>query len=142
MLKEEMSEEQLAKRENFITPLVAAGWDVGGWERLFNSGFSLTPEAQAEYRNPKLTLRLSYYIKDNYILLEFRKQEATTLPAEENIMPSLRFYTNGNLASVLSGVIAEDDTLSADNYPNFIKKMIPLCKLVLLEIEESLVRVS
>ena len=142
MLKEEMTEEQLAKREDFITPLVSAGWDVGGWEQLFNSGFSLTPEAQAEYQNPKLTLRLSYYIKDDYILLEFRKQEDSTLSAQENIMPSLRFYTNGNLESVLSGVIAEHDTLSVDNYPNFIKKMIPLCKLILLEIEEALVRVS
>jgi len=142
MLKEEMTEQELAGRADFVKQLVAAGWDVGGWERLFNNGFSLTPEAQAEYRNPKLTLRLSYYVKDDYILLEFRKQEATTLPAQENLIPSLRFYANGNLEPVLSGVIAEEHTLSQDNYPDFIKKMIPLCKFVLLEIEEGLVKLS
>lgn len=150
MLKKEMVEEELARRTYFVKRLVAAGWDTRGWERLFNSGFSLTPEAQAEYRNAELALRLSYYIKDNYILLEFRENElvqqsarqAGTLSSDVNLLPSLRFYPDGNLGLVLDELITELKRPSEDTYPDLIKKMIPLCQLILLEIEEGLVKLS
>ncbi len=137
MFKAELNQHQLRDRDLFIKKLITAGWDPKGWEKLFEGGACLTPEAQAEYhnKNPTSDLRLSYYAGQGYVLMEcVGRDDPTRL--------NLRFYPNQNLATLVDKVIAMQDTLSSANYPDFITMMIPLCKLILLETPEGLVKIS
>ncbi len=131
-----MTEQQLANRSTFIRKLIAAGWDPRGWEQLFDGGARLKPEAQAEYNNGILNLRMSYYAGEGYIQLECVQREVITVVAA-------RFYPKeDNLVSIIDIVIAEQDTLSLDNFSDIIKRIIPYCSHIFLESGLGLTKVS
>ena len=130
-----MDNQQLKNRELFIKKLITAGWDPKGWEVLFEGGTCLTPEAQAEHRNSSFDLRLSYYIEQSYVLLECEGRYDTTIL-------SFRFYPKENLDTILERITMVQDTLSPDNYTDFIETIIPLADIVLLETSEGLVQLS
>jgi hypothetical protein len=130
-----MTEQQLKDRDIFINKLITAKWNPGGWELLFESGANLTPEAQAEYQNPVFDICLSYYAEKGYILMEcVKKKNHKTI--------SLRLYPKNDLSTIVDTVIAVQDTFSLDNYPDFINKLVPMCRLVLLQTADGLVKVS
>ena len=135
MFKAEMTEKQLADRDVFVRKLTAVGWDPRGWEQLFDSGANLTPEAQAEYKNATFEMRLGYYIGENYVSLELARIHNRT-----NIR--LRFCLKDNLAVIVDAVAEVQDTVSQDNYVDFIQKMVLLCDPLLLETPQGLVKVS
>ncbi len=127
MLKIEMTSQQLANRNKFIRELITAGWDPGGWEQLFEGGARLTPEAQAEYRNVNLDLRLSYYVSDGYLRLECLKKDGS------KILGARLHPKEDNLIHIVDIVISQQNILSRSNFLNLIKKMTPYCSNIFLE---------
>jgi hypothetical protein len=146
MMKSEMSEDQLADRATFVERVREAGWDLGGWEELFEGGADLEPEAQAEYRNPRAFLRLSYNARSDYVLLECggvraKGEEAGNGGASGDAAPeaeNLRFYPIRDLGAVVGKVVAEKDNLSLDTLPRLVKKIKPLCNYVLTDTPDGL----
>ncbi len=135
MLKTDMTPEQLKRRDFFINRLLAAGWDPGGWELLFEHGADLSPEAQAEYENPALSLRLSYFVEQGYVLLE-------SVSKETSEALSVRFYPKDNLTTVVDILVEVQDRLAPDRYTGLIGNMIPVCEAIVLETPDGLVKVS
>ena len=135
MKKTDMTLHQLKNRETFVKQLITAGWNPGGWEELFDSDVRLTPEAQAEYQNDVFSIRLSYNVEQDYILLECVEKNTSTVL-------SSRFYPKQNLIEVIDMIVGSQDSLSPDNYVDFIKTFIPVCNHVLLELTNGLVELS
>lgn len=136
MLKTEMTQQQLKNRSLFLGKLREAGWKVNkGWELLFEQGHSVTPEAQTEYQNPMFELRLSYCVERDYILWE-------CVGRNNPIVLSLRFYLQEKLDIILDTIVEVQDTVSPDNFTDFVKKMVHLCDTVLIETSERLLEVS
>jgi hypothetical protein len=132
----EMTAEQLGQRQLFVTNLSSAGWNPGGWEALWEAGATLTPEAQAEYQTSSFKLRLGYHAEAGYVRLECDEIEGDT-------QLTFRFYPKANLDTVLETVVANQESLSAENFPELVKTMIPRCSLVLFEVsDEELVQLS
>jgi hypothetical protein len=135
MNKSEMADIQLQKRAFFVERLTSHGWSVEGWEYLFENDAELTPEAQAEYENPNMSLRLSYFLKPEYILLECTENSGS-------LLPPVHYYPKRNIFEILDTIIDTQDTLSTSSYPNLIKRIIPLCRMTVLETPEGLVELS
>jgi hypothetical protein len=147
MLKSEMSEDQLADRAAFVERVSAAGWDLGGWEQLFEAEADLKPEAQAELHSPRAFLRLSYHANDDYVLLECAVPaeggagvggagvggEGATLAGAR-----IRFYPVNDLGAIVGRVVAAQDTLSPATLPKLVKRIKPLCNYVLMETEDGI----
>lgn len=132
----EMTEGQLSERDLFARRLRAAGWDDGGWDELFASGVRLTPEAQAEYQNPSFGLRLGYFADEGYVRFEcVRRRDGLTELC-------LHCYPRRGLAALLDALAAAQDSLSPDNYPEFVKTLIPLCDPLLMETPDGLFQLS
>lgn len=135
MRKSEMTSEQIRTRHEFIQRLIAAGFRPEGWEFLFARDHELTPEALAEYQAPHFDMRLSYYVRPGYILLELVNRY-------EDFFLGIRLYPKEKLSVILDQIIAVKNKLSLDNYADFIKSIIPLCDPLLIEIPEGLVQAS
>jgi hypothetical protein len=146
MTKSELSEDQLADRAAFVERVRAAGWDVGGWEQLFENGADLEPEAQAEYVSPRAFLRLSYHARGDYVLLECGGVRGETEGAGEGGVPAgdepeaekVRFYPVNDLGAVVGAAAGEKDTLSLENLSELVSKLEPLCNYIILETPEGL----
>jgi hypothetical protein len=46
------------------------------------------------------------------------------------------------MAPLLERIITAQDTLDADNHPELVKSLIPLCEPLLIETEEGIYRLS
>ena len=135
MRKSEMNEWQLESRNSAVERLVAAGWDPRGWEILFAAGHELLPEAQAEYQNACFNLRVSYFVADEYLLLE-----ATARVGQFAF--ALRLYPAGRIDDVLDAIITRQVSLTDDNWSEFIESLKPLCRLIVLETGDELVQIT
>lgn len=146
MLKSEMSEDQLADRAAFVEKVSAAGWDLCGWEQLFESGADLEPEAQAEFHSPRAFLRVSYHASGDYVLLECA---APAEGGEESGRDSggegatlagarIRFYPINDLGAIAGRIVAAQETLSLATLPKLVKRIKPLCNYVLMETEDGI----
>lgn len=135
MHKSEMTSQQITTRDEFIQRLIAAGWSPQGWELLFARVRELTPEAQAEYQAAHFDMRLSYYLREGYILLEL-------VSRYDNFFLGIRLYPKEKLSVILDQIIAMKNKLSLDNYADFIKSIIPLCEYRMIETPEGLVQAS
>jgi len=135
MRKSEMTAPQIATRNEFIQRLIAAEWSPAGWELLFARDHELTPEALAEYQAAHFDMRLSYYVRPGYILLELVRRH-------DNFFLGMRLYPKEKLSVILDKILAMKNQLSLENYADFIKSIIPLCDPLLIEIPEGLVQAS
>lgn len=136
MTSAEMTEGQLSERDLFARRLRAAGWDDGGWDELFSAGVRLTPEAQAEYQNSAFSLRLGYFAGGGYVRFEcVRRRDGL-------VELCLHCYPRRGLTAVLDALGAAQDSLSPDNYPEFVKTLIPLCDPLLMETPDGLFQLS
>ena len=137
MLIQDMSKKQLKERSTFVKKLSDAGWDAGPTDELFESGMmDVSPEGFARYENAGANLELSYHAEDSHISLLIGAKDMQDFI-------KFRFYYGPRFAGALGAVIKAQDTLSRDEYTDFIKGMIRLCKEVFMEVEEEgLVRLS
>ena len=131
-----MSEAQTSERELFALRLSAAGWDDGGWGELFASGVSLTPEAQADYRNADFDMRLGYFADEGYVRFECARREDGLAEL------CLRCYPRRGLAELLDALAAAQDSLSRESYPEFVKGLVQLCDPLLMETPDGLFQLS
>jgi hypothetical protein len=135
MRKSQLSEWQLESRNLFVSRLGATGWDTRGWEILFAGDNELSPEAQAEYQNLSFNLRCSYFVADEYLLLEAVEKVG-------ELALALRLYHSGDVQGILNAIIEWQDRLSDDNYPKFIDAVKPLCRHILLQTPDKLVEIT
>lgn len=135
MRKSEMNDWQLEDRDSFVNRLTAAGWEARGWEVLFAAENELTPEAQAEYQNSAFKLRCSYFVAHEYLLLE-------AVANVGELALALRLYPAGGCKQLLDAIIASQETLSDENYSEFIEKAKPLCSHIVLETADKLVEIT
>jgi hypothetical protein len=136
MFKTEMTQQQLEARCLFVDKLSVAGWNPGRWDILFEQGHCLTPEAQAEYQNSAFNFRLSYFIKEAYILLNLVERNNGSFRAK------LRLYPKRELNEVLDAIIKRQSIISIKSYASFVSSLIPLCEHLLLEMPNGLMKVS
>lgn len=135
MTRDEMSPSQLEWRAGFADMLKRAGWDFAGWEKLFESGISLSPEAQAEYHNSTLGLRAGYQAQEGYLSLDLVDPKA-------EFAANLRLFPRDRPDDILATIVKAQDSLSPDTFADFVVAVIPLTKLALLDTPDGLVELS
>lgn len=135
MRKSEMNDWQLQTRNSVVNQLVAAGWDPRGWEILFAGDHELRPEAQAEYQNASFNLRVSYFVADEYLLLEAASRIG-------ELAFALRLYPAGRIDDVVEAIIAWQDSVTEENYAEFIESLKSSCGLIVLQTGDELVEIS
>lgn len=130
-----MTAAHLATREAVVSRLDEAGWSVAGWERLFEDGVSLTPEAQAEYAGDLADLRLGYWAAEGYLQLDCAdREESETL--------RLRLYPRAGVEAVLAHVTRWQGSLSAAMLPDFVLDVAPACRGIFLDAGDQFVSLS
>lgn len=136
MKKEDVSFEQLEQRRTFIEDLLAGGWvSDDNWNRLFEGGADLEPEAQAEYATRFFQVRIGMHVKSAYLLLECERRDGSG-------GSGLYLFFGDNLRQVLREVMAHVSSLSQGNYLDMVRALTLLCDEVLLQSDDELVKVS
>ena len=135
MRKSEMSDWQLASRAAFVSQLVAAGWDPGGWEILFASDQNLSPEAQAEYRNASFDMRLSYFVADQYLFFE-------AVAKLGELAFALRLYSADGVDDVVAEIVKVQETLAEESVGKLVEDLKPLCRAIVFDKGDGLVEIS
>ena len=133
MKQSDMSADAIADRQVFIEHLSAAGWMVETWDEVLDAGADVEPEAEAEYSGTTFDLRLEYYASNRSLVFQ--------LADENSISLFLRLFPV-DLKLVLGPITAVQDELNETNYMDFVKSLITLCTLVLIETEEGSYRLS
>jgi len=133
--KTEMTAAQLVAREAFVQLLEEAGWDVEGWEHLFENGASLTPEARAEHGADRCDLRLGYWVRDGYAQLDIADRAAG-----EHLR--MRLYPAAGMDAVVGRVITWQDALDAESLPRFVRAAAPACRGLFLETGDEFVALA
>ena len=135
MLKTEMTDDQVERRDAFVDQLTAAGWDPQGWEALFTAQQRLYPEAQAEYQNAAFNLRLSYYVGEGYVFLKANAKNGNTVLA-------FRFYPTRDAPAVVSKILDAQDSLSEETVSELIEKLKSICRLIVFETPDELIEIG
>ncbi len=135
MKKNEMSIHTLKERNIFIQKLAYAGWEVESWDEVFDTGANVEPEAEARYTGPIFDLHLEFHADHRYLALEMveRKGENTIF---------LRLYPRGEIETLLALIIANQDNIGAENYPEVVKSLIPYCEPLLIDTDKGFFRLS
>jgi hypothetical protein len=131
-----MSVTHLEARKRVVDALVAAGWRLGAWERLFEAGLDVTPEVQAEYASDRFEFKIELHVPDEYLLW----QADARRDADTRIV--LRLYFEGDPGRVVERLVQVQDTLSAEELGGFVRSLVPLCRDVLALTDAGLARVS
>ena len=134
MMKSEMSPEALADRQMFVQLLSEAGWEVESWEDPMAGGANVEPEAEAEYHGETFDLRLEYHASDRSLVFQLAARSS-------DVALSLKLFPK-DLSLVVGHITPMPESLSDANYTDFVKSLIPLCFLVLVETEDGLYRLS
>lgn len=135
MNKNEMPAFRLEERRIFLQRLAFAGWDVEGWDKVFDSGGDVNPEAEARYAGPVFDLRLEYHADRGNLLLEMVERRGDSVLR-------LHLYPFADVASLLISIIAAQNVLNGENYHELVKSLIAVCDPVLIDTDEGLYRLS
>jgi hypothetical protein len=137
MYKKDMTEKQVAEKNLFVKKLTDAGWDVGGWDELLESGvIDVRPEGAAKYENAEAVLELSYHAEESYLLLTIGTKGATDAIR-------FRLYFGDRLAEILDAIIERQDTLTRKQYLTLVKGLVDVCEAVLVEMgSDNFVRLT
>jgi len=130
-----MTAAQLAAREAFVDGLQGAGWDVAGWEHLFENGASLLPEAQAERTGDAADLRLGYWMGDGYVLLECADR------ARRDSL-RVRLYPRDTVDAIVAHVVRWQSRLDPDTFAEFAEQATACCRGVFLEVDGAFVSIG
>lgn len=135
MKLEEMSPEAQAGRRLFIETLSAAGWGIESWDALLTGGGDVDPEAEATHSAGELELQLAFHAAGPFLDLQLATPD-------DHLFLSLRLYPADDLGALLRQIVARQETLTAENMPDLVKTLIPLCNPLLIETEEGLQQLS
>ena len=129
----DLSPDASADRQVFIEHLGEAGWTVETWDEVLEAGSDVEPEAEAEYSGDAFDFRLEYHASNRSLVFQLANEDSVSL--------FLRLFPV-DLKLVLERITAVQDELSETNYTDFVKSLITLCTLVLIETEEGSYRLS
>lgn len=119
MRKSDMSREQLAERAVFVDKLTAAGWRGSNFNRNFDDGLSVSPEASMSYSNRDMTLRFDLAFKDPRATLYLDAKGGKTL--------GLVFKCPERLQDLVSAVVAMQNDISPDNVKEKSADLLAVC---------------
>jgi len=129
-----MSEPVLAARAEFMEFLESVGWDVNGFDALLGIGVNVEPEAVATYRGPVFLLDMQFWAEERRLALDI-------FTSATEVLLRLRLYPR-NQQALLAAIVAVQDSLDRENYPEFVEGLVPLCDPLLLETDAGLLHVS
>jgi hypothetical protein len=118
-----------------LVRLRTAGWDVESWDSARVAGASLDIDFEAEYAGPFVILRLELLSQLGYLLLQIAEPSGGPLLR-------LRLFPADDIEPAIERIISMQDTVDEDNHPTLVKSLIPLCKLVQIETEDGIYRLS
>lgn len=130
-----MKYSQLCSRQSIVALLVKAGWDLRGWELLFDADHELSPELHGEYRNALFELRLSYFVTDEYLLLEI-------LPRLGDGSLILRLYPADSVEAVIKTVITAQKTLKDQDYDTLLNDLKLVSRVIVSESSNQVVEIG
>ena len=135
MKKNDMSARGLEDRQYFLQRLGNAGWNVNAWSAPFESEFDVDPEAEAIYVGAVFSLHLASHASPGYLSFDLIQREGPDVVR-------LRLYPRQSANELIDRITEAQDTLDADNYPDFIKSLISLCDPLLIETDDGLQRLT
>lgn len=122
MRKHEMTNLQLAEREQIIDKLTVSGWEIldcGDW---FERGLWAKREATLQYDNKDMVIRIGYNAE--------RRTLDLTLEDLLGRFLSLRLSYEERLADILKTIIEIQDDISPDNFHEKIEILVRNCPVV------------
>lgn len=136
MLKRNMNRRQLDGKKLFVESTRRCGWNVGGWDLMLENGMEVHPEGRAELTGQQVQLVLEYFAEEGYLALSI-------LPPDEGGSLRFRLYFGDRLPDVLETITHDQDKLCTKEYVETIKRLLAICDLLLLEMDEqNLVKLS
>lgn len=138
MNKSELSAAEVARRENFVTTLSAAGWNCSEWEEMFAAGFDLSPDAYCERLLSERLVGLGYRTHADAVTLRLESGSG------EQVI--LHLYPAGyaeDLAVQLSTYLVElAGSGSSGQLLALVERMSPLCRQIELETSEGFINIE
>lgn len=131
----EVAERRAEARQVFLQQLTQAGWNVESWDAVRDAGVRIDLAAEAEYLGAFLAFRLELLAEQPIVLFGVYQLDG-------ELVFRLRFYSQANFPSVLGQIIAVQNTLNSDNYPQLVKSLIPLCDQLQIETDEGIFNLS
>jgi hypothetical protein len=123
----------LAARAQFLTVLDKAGWQTNGFDALLGIGVNVEPEAVATYRGPVFLLDMQFWADERWLALD-------VFASETEVLLRLRLYPRDQ-PELLAAIVAAQDSVDLDSYPEFVEALVPLCDPLLLETDAGLLQV-
>ncbi len=118
----------------FLKYLADAGWDIGACDDILNAQDDIDPMAKAHFVGSLFDLYLEYHIREFFLVFEMSKHDG-------ELVLCLQLHPSRDTTSqLLEQIIKKQDTLDSDNYPDFVKLLIPLCDLLLVKTDEGFYR--
>jgi hypothetical protein len=131
----EVAERRVEARQVFLQQLAEAGWHVESWDVVRDTGVRIDLDGEAQYVGTFLALRLELLAERPLVLFGVYQLDGEPVFR-------LWFCSEANLSSVLGQIIATQDTLNSDNYPQLVKLLIPLCDKLQIETDEGVFNLS
>src|SRR5262245_18552005 len=135
MIKSEMSLQAQQDRQVILQLLSEAGWRVEDWAKALDAGADVEPEAEAQYPGPVFDLLVESHAKDRILMLEIAQRDGP-------VVLSLQLHPKGDLEPLLARIIEAQEKLNEENYSDFVKSLLHLCSLVLIDTDEGTYRLT
>lgn len=115
MRKNEMTPKQLQDREVIVSTLTQAGWKGTASNRLFEQGKPARAEARMVYQNRSVKLTATYFASKEMVYFGIYE------PSGRGV--SIASCFNGNLPPMLEKMTTFQDSISSENYKDYIRKI-------------------
>ena len=136
MKQSELNEKQYKEREIFVGSAEENGWKINkDIENMFTNDISSSPEALAQINNGKFVIQIALSFKEGMLIYKIINSDT------EEIFSHLYLYYD-KLLPLLELLLAEAPTIAEDKYPDFVRKLIPLCKMVMYVTQDKVYRIS
>jgi hypothetical protein len=135
MKQSELNEKQYKEREVFVGSAEEKGWKINkDIENMFANDISVAPEALAQIINGKFVIQIALSFKEGMLIYKIINS------VTEEIFGHLYLYYD-NLIPLLELLLAEAPTIAERTYSDYVKKLIPLCKMIIYVTQDKLYRI-
>jgi hypothetical protein len=132
----ELNEKQHEERNIFVCAAQENHWEINSdIENMFTNGISVSPEALAQIDNGKFVIQIALSIKEGMLIYKIINS------VTEEIFSHLYLYY-ANIIPLLELILAEAPTIAEDTYSDFVRRLIPLCKMVMYVTQDKVYRIS
>ncbi len=136
MKHSELNEKQHEERNIFVCDAQENHWKINSdIENIFANDISVSPEALAQINNGKFITQIALSFKEGMLIYKIINS------VTEEIFSHLHLYYD-NLIPLLELLLGEAPTIAEDTYSNFVRRLIPLCKMVMYITQDKVYRIS